>query len=135
MLYLIILNRRKANFELNGKGEKWEVYHTVLFILLVNNLKSHRVFPLLHISSNGCLRSRVVSVHCSNALLCLLVVRPHLSCRLPCSQLEIKRWRSMHCRQACVYTATRSREVHMYGKTCGVRGRPPVVRLPKKPSA
>ena len=46
-----------------------------------------------------------------------------------------KRWRSMHCRQACVYTATRSREVHMYGNTCGVRGRPPIVRLPKNPSA
>ena len=69
----------------------------------------------------------------SIALLCLLMVCPRLSCRLPCSQLWVKRWRSMHCRQACVYTATRSREVHMYGNTCGVRGRPLVVRLPKKP--
>ena len=36
---------------------------------------------------NGRLHSRVVSVHCSNALLCLLVVRPRKSFRLPCSQL------------------------------------------------
>ena len=46
------------------------------------------------ISSN----SQVVSVLALNVLLCLLMVRPRLSCRLPCSQLEIKRWRSMHCR-------------------------------------
>ena len=42
--------------------------------------------------------------------------------------------KTLHCRHACVYTATRSREVHMYGKICGVRGGPPVVRLPKKPN-
>ena len=41
--------------------------------------------------SFGRLRSRVVSVLCSNALLGLLMVRPRLSCRLPCSQPEIKR--------------------------------------------
>ena len=41
----------------------------------------------------------------------------------------------MHWRQACVYTATRTGEVHMYAKACDVRGRPPVVWLPKKPSA
>ena len=44
------------------------------------------------------------------ALLCLLMVRPRLSCWLSCNQLRIKRSPSMHYRQACVYAATRSYE-------------------------
>ena len=116
-----------------------------LSIKLLDRTYGYKIYPsilpfgmitiknIVHIKCR--LRSRVVSVRCSNALLCVLMVCPRLSCRLPCSQLGTKRWRSMHCRQACTYAITRSREVHMYGKTCDLRGRPQVVRLPKKPSA
>ena len=133
--WLIVNGRKRKKLQwliVNGRKKDVNTVHTLYSWIIFAYLKLTVVLLGLDVSSR--LGSRVVSVHCSNALLSLLMVRPRLSCRLPCSQL-VKRWRSMHCRQACVYTATRSREVHMYGNTCGVRGKPPVVRLPKKPSA
>ena len=114
--------------------EKWNGPKNTGLFKLIEKTEIQRMLQCTT-NKHSRLSSRVVSVLYSLICCCCGECSPPLSCNLPCSQLGIETLTPHFAMQIGMCIQSQGHGGPHVWQTCGVWGGPPVVRLPKKPSA